>query len=147
MSSAVKRVQQGAQWSGVTFTLQDKASLWQRRVLGNLLRLKHLSQSWDTYGSPQLQYGAEAAAAELIASLSVLEPPLPHVAPVPGGGVQFEWEHGNRSLEIEVQPDGSMEYLVVDATGEALEGSIAQKHIQVPLLIRWLTTSHDRPTR
>jgi hypothetical protein len=145
MSLAVKRIRQGAQWSGVT--LEDKPSVWQRRVLGSLLRLKQLPQSWDSYGSPQLQYGAEAAAAELIASLAFLEPPLPHVAPVPGGGVQFEWEHGNKSLEIEVQPDGSMEYLVVTETGQAGEGPIAQKHTQVPLLIRWLTASHDRPNR
>ena len=130
---------QGVQWSSVT--PRSRATRWQLRVLGSVLRLRNLPQSWDTYGSPRLQYGAQESAADLIALLALDEPPLPHVSPVPGGGVQFEWEFRNRALEIEILADGTMEFLAVAEDGFMTEGPLAYTHTQVPRLIRWLKSS------
>jgi len=131
---------QEAQWSSIT--LRPRPTLWHRRVLGSVLRLKMLPESWDTYGSPRLQDPAQEKAAELIAVLSATEPPLPNVSPVPGGGVQFEWEINRRALEIEVLPDGSMEFLAIGEDGATAEGVLDQIHAHAPRLIRWLTSSN-----
>ncbi len=139
MATAV-RVLQHAQWSSVT--PQSSVSLWHRRVLGSVLRLGYLPESWDTYGSPRLQNAAKERASELIALLAQSDPPLPNVSPVPGGGVQFEWEFRGRALEIEVLPDGTIEFLAIVENGAAVEGALDQPHANAPRLIRWLTTSN-----
>ncbi len=142
MATAVRKMVLGGQWSSVTLPSEEATvANWQRRVLGALLRLRRLPQSWDTYGSPQLQQGAQESAADLIALLALHKPPIPHVAPVPGGGVQFEWEFENRALEIEVLADGTVEFLAIDEKGSTAEGSIAETHNQVPRLIHWLKSS------
>ena len=131
---------QGAQWSSVT--PRSAPTLWHRRVLGSVLRLRHLPESWDTYGSPKLQNAAQERATELIALLAQSDPPLPNVSPVPGGGVQFEWEFRNRALEIEVLADGSIEFLAIAEGGATVEGTLDQIHANGPYLIRWLTSSN-----
>ena len=50
-----------------------------------------------------------------------------HIAPVSGGGVQIEGQIGARELEIEVLPDGRLEYLRCvdgDAKDEGMIDSI-----------------------
>jgi hypothetical protein len=131
---------QDAQWSSIT--PRSTVTLWHRRVLGSVLRLKLLPESWDTYGSPRLQNAAQESATELIALLSKSDPPLPNVSPVPGGGVQFEWEINRRALEIEVLPDGSIEFLAIAEDGATAEGTLDQIYGHAPRLIRWLTSSN-----
>jgi hypothetical protein len=39
--------------------------------------------------------------------------PAPQVFPTSRAGIQFDWGKGGRELEIEILPDGTMEYLLV----------------------------------
>lgn len=62
--------------------------------------------------------------------------PSMRIDPVSGGGVQLEWGIGARSLEIEILPDGSVEYLVVEGK-DMLEGAVNDQTM-LRLLLRWL---------
>ena len=78
----------------------------------------------------------------MIAELSVHDLPSPGVFPVPGGGVQLEWQFGDRYLEIEFAPDGSAGYLAVSETGEKDERDLpAWAPRQVKDLIDRLTAA------
>ena len=138
MATAARAIQD-LQWTSVTEG--SRLSEWHRRVLAMILRLARLQQSWDTYGSPKLQYAAQMVASDVVALLAPAEPPMPHVAPVPGGGLLFEWEFRNRLLEIEVLPDGAVAYLAMFEDGSTLEGPLPQYHTQAPNLVRWLKSS------
>lgn len=51
--------------------------------------------------------------------------PAPIIVPVPGGGVQFEWQLATRELEIEFCPGGRVEYLAVREDETADEGELS----------------------
>lgn len=110
------------QWSGVTPL--SKANLWLRAAQRKITELAQLPENWDGYGSRPLQQAAIEQAADLLAFLSPLDLPPPRIFPVPGGGVQFEFQQEPRELEIEILPDGSLEFLLVAENGELREGSI-----------------------
>ncbi len=48
----------------------------------------------------------------------------PHVVPIHGGGVQFEWASQTSELELEIRPTGSIEFLIVDEQEKTFEGPI-----------------------
>jgi len=41
------------------------------------------------------------------------------VAPLPYGGVQLEWREPGREIEIEIAPDGTLAYLLIEREGVA----------------------------
>ncbi len=110
------------QWSGVTPL--SEASLWLRSAQRKISTLAQLPENWDSYGSPAIHQAAIEQAAEVLACLSDLDLPDPHIVPVPGGGIQLELQQEKRELEIEILPDGSIEYLLVAERGEMKEGAI-----------------------
>ncbi len=125
------------QWSSVT-SLWD-ADPWLFTALKKLAELARLPENWDGYGSRPVQLAAVEGTARLLAALASVSPPPPHFCPVPGGGVQLEWQVSSRELELEVLPNGSMEFLVVDEEGEMLEGRLAPNRFdEMRTLIGWL---------
>jgi hypothetical protein len=112
------------QWSGVTPLSVSKANPWLHSAQQKISELAQLSENWDSYGSRPVQQPAIEQAADLVACLSKLDLPDPQIFPVPGGGIQLELQEGQRELELEIMPDGSIEYLLVAEGGEMLEGSI-----------------------
>ncbi len=46
--------------------------------------------------------------------------------PVSGGGIQLEWAGPVSEIEIEVLPDRSIHYLIVDSIEETIEGRIVE---------------------
>ena len=65
--------------------------------------------------------------------------PLPQVVPVPGGGVQLEWRHGRREVEIEILPDGTMEFLRVE-DGEPRDEELTGV-VPLPPLFAWFISA------
>jgi hypothetical protein len=88
-------------------SLDDKSS-WVQAAFESLGGVVRLRRDWDSYGSPPITDGARRAAIDLILLLSTLDLPHADVVPVPGGGIQFEWELDSRELELELAPDGLM---------------------------------------
>jgi hypothetical protein len=98
-----------AQWSGVIPAAQ--LSSGQKAMIQRLVELSQLAGDWDSYGSPPPSVGATKVATEIVRSPHFDFLPTPMVAPVSGGGVQFEWEIEPRTLEIEVYDSGAVGYL------------------------------------
>lgn len=92
--------------------------------LSILDKLAKLPANWDAEGSRPLE-GTSIDGAKHIAAVTAEQPiQQPHIVPISGGTVQLEWHIGNRLLELEILPDGSVEYLRLDEAGQADEGVI-----------------------
>lgn len=79
------------------------------RAAQKVVNLQKLPDNWDGRGSPAPQDRAIEKALSLLQYLEVEDPPEPRVGPVPGGGLQMEWDHNDRGLELEIFPDGSVQ--------------------------------------
>lgn len=111
-----------------------------RRMLDKLAELSILPDNWDGYGSPSLQPAVKEAAADLIGILCEAGAPLPHFAPVSGGGLQLEWQRNGRELELEILPNGDLAFLKVYESGEMEEGLLPRSfHDHVVELVQWLS--------
>lgn len=130
----------GHQWvDGVSsFGLNE----WQTQALKGLFRVKRLCENWDGEGSLPPGTLAVESASELLVSLPFEDLPVPFVSPTSIGGVQFEWAQNGRELEVEILPDGLMEFLTVNNGNPQNEGSISKE--QIPSLIRWLRNETDQ---
>jgi hypothetical protein len=111
-----------AQW--ITVTPLADANPWLRNAQRKITELKQLPENWDSYGSRPIQQAAIEKAADLLAILSKLGLPPAQIFPVPGGGIQFEFQQDRRELELEILPDGSIEFLIVTNGDEMREGTI-----------------------
>jgi hypothetical protein len=66
------------------------------------------------------------------------------IVPVPGGGIQFEWQVDGKELEIEIRADGEIEYLKVctdETTEESQVSSITDPLVKD--LVGWLLSDQD----
>jgi hypothetical protein len=98
-------------------------SQWVIGPIQAVLRLQQLPVGWDRGGSQPPNETAVMTAIQIVNNVAKLgydDFPAPHVFPVPGGGVQLEWQRGDRQLEIEVLPTGAAEF-VKGIQGEPLE--------------------------
>lgn len=142
-------------WSSVTPVASQP--LWSKTVRDRLNELTELPNDWDSYGSPPVKFTNVSIALELLANLSIYNMPKPHVVPISGGGVQFEWADDDKELEIEVRANGSIEFLIVDSEENTTEGAIENsKSGKLFCLSNWylsaaksvddlLLVSHARP--
>ncbi|MGI8640406.1 MAG: hypothetical protein ACR2MG_10745 [Pyrinomonadaceae bacterium] len=121
------------QWSSVSSFFEER---WWWKKLEELSSLK---EDWDSYGSRPIQPEARELAAKLLSDLVKTDMPEPQIFPVSGGGIQLEWENLKCELEIEVLPDESIEYLIVDEEGKMYEGKIPQYNnfVEVACLTKW----------
>ncbi len=88
---------------------------WLPFVCKQLHAIESLPNGWDSYGAPSPDARLVAAAWGLIECLAqAADLPQPHVNPTRNGGVQFEWESGERYFELEVMAERAAEYLYCD---------------------------------
>jgi len=113
-----------------------KSVPWLRAAIQKLSEFKSYAQNWDSYNSPPLSDSAIENAKCLLSSLND-RTPAPFIAPVSGGGVQFEWQFQNRELEIEFCQDGRKEFLKVYEDESMEEGEISSENLSL-VLIDWL---------
>ena len=92
-------------------------------ALTQLENLLSLPAGWDSYGSPPIRLEAVARGMGLLGDALWYGAPAPQVCPVPGGGVQLEWQARRKGLEVEVLPDGSVQFLK-DDNGRMDEGPL-----------------------
>ncbi len=96
------------QWSPVR-GLESPA--WMREVYDRLSALGALPQGWDTYGARPVDPTALATARLFLSHLQVEDLPMPHLSPIPTGGIGFHWRVGERDLEIEIGPGAGIRCL------------------------------------
>src|SRR6476619_5448484 len=123
------------QWSSVTPLVL--VADWYVDSLETVRRLGNMGEGWDGYNSPSIPLKTTIAANYILSLVSQLRVWAPHIAPVPGGGIQLEWDSDNRSLEIEIHPEGNYDFLV--ALGEEMVvGPLHEKVL--PPLVNWIRT-------
>ena len=117
----------------------SKLSPWQLNTIRAVVKLANLPDNWDGYGSSKIQPKALATAFHLVLAIQIEEPPTPHISPVPGGGIQLEWQTSTRELELEILPDGSIEFLTVLEGNDMEEGCLPLDQVgEAQRLIYWL---------
>lgn len=128
------------QWTGV-LTLSPSTTgdlAYIQNIQESLDRIAELPRNWDQEGGEPIGQRVLSIANELLLPLARLQPPIPRIAPVLGGGLQFEWRAGPRELEIEILPDGSVEYLTIDGA-QTQEGLLPDLPKQAVMsLVEWL---------
>ena len=124
-------------WAGLDQELPEALRRLQHPI-DQILGFRALPQNWDSYGSRPIDDRATACSLVLLIQAELHEAHAPFVSPVPGGGVQLEWQFGRRALEFEALPDGSAQFLRVD--GETMsEGPLdPSDQTQVRTHIQWL---------
>ena len=124
-------------WVGLDRDLPE-ALVRLQQPIDQILGFRDLPENWDSYGSRSIDDRAIACSLVLLIQAELEKTHAPHVCPVPGGGVQLEWQSGQRALELEALPDGSAQFLRVD--GETMdEGPLDPSDpLRVRSLIRWL---------
>ena len=115
------------------------ASDWFLTSLGAVARLSNLPTNWDSYGSPPITPEARAQALRVLTLIEGVPSPIPQIGPVSGGGLQLEWSNGPRALELEVLPDGTVEFLRVYDDDKMEEGTIPTDRVdRLRQQVNWL---------
>lgn len=124
------------QWTGIT--MLGEAG-WLERAVRRTIQLAGLTADWDSYGSPPPSPHTILKALELLREFERFDhvSAEPEVVPTSGGGVAFEWQFGSRTLELEVLPDASLEYLQVEHDEAASEGVVRTLR-EAAVLFAWL---------
>ena len=106
---------------------------WLPSVQKQFQAIASLPENWDSYGASRPRESILNGAWNLIASISQMPGvPKPHVNPTRNGGVQFEWEAGERYFELEIVAEDAAEYLYcddivqVEETGNVSEDTLEQ---------------------
>ncbi len=89
-------------------------------------RLKELAQlkaDWDSYGAEPVSSVALVAAFELLDAVKerlcrkVREPLPQFIAPLADGGLQLEWSGQQGDIEVEIDPNGDLGYVLIEGQG------------------------------
>jgi|SRR6516225_1986939 hypothetical protein len=131
----------------VNITPVLEASPWLESALIRLKSLSALPNDWDSYGSPPIVSTVLRDARKLLSSIQIQTIPEPAITPASGGGVSIEWRSGSRELEIEILPDGWIEFLRVSdnnrqSTEDFKEGRIASPDaVPINRLVTWVMSA------
>ncbi|MEE8450332.1 MAG: hypothetical protein V3R99_00405 [Thermoguttaceae bacterium] len=125
-------------------TIQDRAAPMQRSIrcdwweeaVEQLQAIKGLQAGWDSHGAPSPDTNKLEAGRGLLGCLCEYAGlPRPHVNPTRDGGVQFEWEAGDRYFELEVVAERAATYLYCDdAAGVEETGNVFEDESLEPVL-------------
>jgi hypothetical protein len=137
--SAEVEVRHGGHFADVTAV--SEAPLWYFRAVRIVNDFRDLEANWDSYQSPPPTEVARASALRVLRFVPEVALGAPHIAPVSGGGIDLGWYFDRSRLEVEVLPDGSIEYLFQDPDGRIDDGSIAAGHVSsIREQLRWAAT-------
>ena len=117
---------------------------WLAKAKYDLDRIMALPENWDYYGSPSIPEVLYSNAKNFLRSLEVEDIEPPFVAPVSGGGIQFEWQNKARELEIEFVRSNVFGYLKIIGDEPVDEGQFSvQDYNSARLLIKWFKTGQS----
>lgn len=108
----------------------------------SLQPLLSLQENWDGYGSQRLTEDAVRRADAALQEGSRHRIGVPDVAPASGGGVFLEWEVAGRDLELDILPDGHIQFVRTYPDG-AMEEDKDLPPDELPSLFRWLAGEPD----
>ncbi len=111
-------------------------SIWLPAAYEQLQAIASLPDGWDSHGAPSPDAKKLKAGWELLICLCEnSDLPKPHVNPTRNGGVQFEWEAGDRYFELEVVAERAATYLYSDnSAGVEETGDVFEEESLKPVL-------------
>jgi hypothetical protein len=125
--------------SDSSFLIDFNQPTWLAKAKDDLKQLAQLKEDWDSYGSPPLSPELLKNAEEFLNNIEFENIPSPFIAPIPGGGVQFEWFKEGRELEVEFTDRFIIGYLKIVDDESVDEGEITlNNRASARELIRWL---------
>lgn len=123
----------------VESTPSSVAPAWYRE----LANFGEMEENWDGYGSPRISVDVLKTACQIVIESQCLNLPTPHISPTTGGGVNIEWAIADRELEVEVMPNGEVEYL--RSEGEEMhDGSLNLEGDGFQGLAGWLKSGSEQ---
>lgn len=88
---------------------------WLNDSISTIRRLRNLRPNWDSYGASPINEASIRCAENMLARLSSVETiSAPSISASPAGNVFFCWDALDRSLDVEVRPDGTMSFVYLD---------------------------------
>ncbi|MBN1805305.1 MAG: hypothetical protein JW837_08650 [Sedimentisphaerales bacterium] len=112
---------------------------WLSKAKDDLKQLEQLKEDWDSYGSPPLSPELLKNAEDFLDSIEFENVPSPFIAPVHGGGVQFEWMNNDKELEVEFIDQSVIGYVKLINGKTTDEGEMSfNNRASARELIRWL---------
>jgi len=96
-----------ADWDFCGYYIEDFTA----NINRELDRLAALPENWDCEGAPKIDPAIIQAAREFVHRLPTNIAEVPAVVPIADGNLQFEWNAGSWSLELEVADPRTIHYL------------------------------------
>ena len=108
----------------------------------SLERIVDLPWDWDGYGASPVDPDVIAAASTFINDFGGEFYSAPSVVPMTHGRLQFEWQNGKRSLEVEFENPNVIHYLKWDPTRSIEDEAVvpAGDRDTINSLLRWLSS-------
>ena len=105
-----------------------------------MIALMDLQPGWDSYDARNIELSTVVRSIELASYLLDNDTPTPEIFPTNLGGIQFQWEHGEKYLEIEVCGNDCLEIYFSDKTDpdSEVEGDFSHRMEELKQLIRKL---------
>ncbi|MGB2986951.1 MAG: hypothetical protein WBE26_13850 [Phycisphaerae bacterium] len=125
---------------GPMFALCETPPTWLPGVITKLSDLAPLEDNWDSYGAspidPRSISNAQALVQWLAMFIGVDEPA---VGASPDGEAGLSWDGGPWSLDVDVSPDGRIDYVYIDDRDAArdVEASTHDPYELLTLLTAW----------
>ncbi len=132
-----KAARETVQWSGAVsiFNLNRKKI----EALQTVLELANLPENWDSYGSPPPTKHAVDVGCIFVVDYLSDEDPMPLIIPVSGGGIQLTWKNQANELNLDILPDGGMEYLKSSGSHLIEDGTkLSLDWLKVQSLLDWV---------
>lgn len=82
--------------------------------LNQLIRSGVTEPDWNGHGASPLHPAAVRLAVRVVAALGGDSRPFPRITPTFRGGLQLDWHVGGASIEVDVDPTGSVEVFYED---------------------------------
>lgn len=111
---------------------QEAVPGWLSIVPTRFAELQALEDDWNGYGAPAPSTDVILAAFDRLGSVIPSQAPAPAIFPTALGGIQFEWTLHGVHIEVEYQPDATIEAWGEDsATEESWHGSLPAIKVQL----------------
>lgn len=124
----------------VEITPYAEACVWFLDSVRDVARLSRLPAGWDSDESPAVTSEAKDQAVRLLMNVAHQPLPQPHLGAVPGGGLQMEWTAGDKCLELEVLPNGGVQFLQMHDEKTMIEGVLQPQDADlVRNHVKWVT--------
>ena len=109
--------------------LPSGAPVWLSETIERLYEFARFKENWDSYGASPPAEGLRNRALQMLLSSNLSGVPKPFVVPRKDGGINFEWDSGEKFLSLEVRKEG-MKYFFFDRkNAKSIEKEYKEKNL------------------